>query len=274
MTSFLRSTEPAGANADKPMLQVSALRKVFTVGTEPLLALDAVDMTLRRGEFVSVVGRSGCGKSTLMNVIAGLDEPTSGTVTCGDTTAASERLGSIGYMPQRDMLMPWRTILDNAILGPEVAGVPRDEARKQAASLFPVFGLAGFEQVYPAALSGGMRQRAALLRTFLAGRELNLLDEPFGKLDAITRMELQQWLIGFCEREAKTILLITHDIEEAIFLSDRVYVMSPRPGQMIFEATVSIPRPRTFQDTVGLPAFADLKRALLEQLHLETEGSA
>jgi len=155
------------------------------------------------------------------------------------------RLGRIGYMPQRDLLLPWRKLLDNIILGPEVMGRDLDEARREARELLPLFGLEGFEDSYPATLSGGMRQRAALMRTFLCRQEIVLLDEPFGALDALTRRTMRKWLLDVWAQFRQTVIFVTHDVEEAVFLSDRVYVFSPRPGKVIHELEVNLPRPRT-----------------------------
>jgi ABC-type nitrate/sulfonate/bicarbonate transport system ATPase subunit len=168
-------------------------------------------------------------------------------------------------MQQRDLLMPWRSVLDNTILGLELGGVGRDAARARARQELERFGLTGFEDAWPAALSGGMRQRAALLRTFLAGRDALLLDEPFGALDALTRAEMQRWLLEVWGADRKTILLVTHDVDEAILLSDRVYVMSPRPGRVALEVTVELPRPRV-ADLAMTPEFAALKQRLLVPL--------
>jgi ABC-type nitrate/sulfonate/bicarbonate transport system ATPase subunit len=236
-------------------------------------ALDGLDLEVADSEFVSVIGPSGCGKSTLFNILAGLEEPSAGTLELdGDRVEASGLLGRVGYMPQRDLLMPWRTILDNTILGLEVAGVGRAEARRRALELFPAFGLAGFERRRPGELSGGMRQRAALLRTFLAGREVILLDEPFGALDSLTRARMQQWLVRVWEERRKTILLITHDVDEALFLSDRVYVLSPRPGRAVLSLAVELPRPRAYELITSEP-FVGRKRLLLERLGM-TLGEA
>ncbi|HET7034797.1 MAG TPA: ATP-binding cassette domain-containing protein, partial [Thermomicrobiaceae bacterium] len=166
---------------------------------------------------------------------------------------------------QKDLLLPWRTTLDNVILPLEIRGVPRAEARRRALALFPQFGLAGFERAYPATLSGGMRSRAAFLRTVLADGALLLLDEPFGALDALTRGQMQEWLLGVWERERRTTLFITHDVDEAIFLADRLYVMTPRPGRVAFTTTVALPRPRT-PELLTAPAFVELKAALLATL--------
>ncbi len=168
-------------------------------------------------------------------------------------------------MPQRDLLMPWRTVLDNTTVGLELTGVARKQARQRALAQFERFGLAGFERAWPARLSGGMRQRAALLRTFLAGREVMLLDEPFGALDALTRQAMQAWLLEIWQDDRKTIVFVTHDIEEAVFLSDRVYVLTGRPGRVALSLEVELPRPRQLELTVS-PAFVAYKQRLLEPL--------
>jgi ABC-type nitrate/sulfonate/bicarbonate transport system ATPase subunit len=250
-----------------PKLGVEGLSKRFAGGDrdQGVLALDGVDLWAGDHEFVSIVGPSGCGKSTLLDVLAGLQKPTSGTVLV-DGRPASDLLGRVGYMPQQDLLMPWRTLLDNTILGLEVAGQSRRDARRHALTEFPRFGLEGFERHYPAALSGGMRQRAALLRTFLAGREIMLLDEPFGALDALTRMEMQEWLLGVWGSSGTCIVFVTHDVEEAVFLSDRVYAMSPRPGHVELVVDVKLPRPRSLEITTTRD-FVALKSQLLAQLH-------
>jgi ABC-type nitrate/sulfonate/bicarbonate transport system ATPase subunit len=224
----------------------------------PLAALADVSLTLGAGEFVSVVGPSGCGKTTLLRILAGLLEPGGGRVLL-DGDEQRELLGRIGYMPQDDLLMPWRTTLDNVTLGLELAGVERAQARRRARAELERFGLAGFERHWPRALSGGMRQRAALLRTFLAGRDVLLLDEPFGALDALTREELREWLLEVWESDRKTILLVTHDVEEAVFLSDRVYVMSGRPGRIRATVEVPLPRPRAPELTMT-PEFIALEQ--------------
>lgn len=248
------------------------LVKRFGAGSDGVRVLDGVDLAIGSGEFVSVIGPSGCGKSTLFNILAGLETPTDGTLLIdGEPRTAGELLGRIGYMPQRDLLMPWRTVLDNVILGLEIAGVPRPEARRRARELFPLFGLEGFERRWAREISGGMRQRAALLRTFLAGREIVLLDEPFGALDSITRALMQQWLLEVWERDRKTILFVTHDVDEALYLSDRVYVMSPRPGRVVRELTVGLPRPRPYEVVTTEP-FVAMKELLLEALRLPHRG--
>jgi len=181
-------------------------------------------------------------------------------------STTARRAGRVGYMPQRDLLLPWRSVLDNAILGPEIAGQSRAAAREEARELLPLFGLAGFADAYPAVLSGGMRQRAALLRTFLCHQDVMLLDEPFGALDALTRAELQGWLLEVWARFRHTVLFITHDVDEATFLSDRVVVLTPRPARVRLELVVPLPRPRT-RDLVVTDAFVHVKEELLRALH-------
>ena len=228
--------------------------------------LDGVSFTAEPGEFVSVIGPSGCGKSTVFGLLAGLDVPDSGSASVGSEPAVA---GHCAYMPQKDLLFPWRTVLDNTILGLQVQGVPTKEARRRAADLFPAFGLAGFEDARPFQLSGGMRQRAALLRTVVQNRDLVLLDEPFGALDSLTRTEMQTWLQSVWQRYRWTVLMITHDVREAVHLSDRVIVLSARPATVVHEVRVDLPRPR---DPAGLtaPEFVALERELLEVLHDES----
>jgi ABC-type nitrate/sulfonate/bicarbonate transport system ATPase subunit len=245
-------------------LSCEGLTKKFSGREGEVLALDGVDLQVGEGEFVSIVGPSGCGKSTLFNILAGLIMPTGGVIEL-DGRPSNGLLGRLGYMPQKDLLMPWRSVLDNVTLGLEMKGVGRREARALASQQLGRFGLAGFERRWPASLSGGMRQRAALLRTFLAGREVMLLDEPFGALDALTRQAMQEWLLEIWQDDRKTILFVTHDVEEAVYLSDRVYVMSGRPGRMRMCVDVDLPRPRTLE-TITSPAFVALKQRLLVPL--------
>jgi ABC-type nitrate/sulfonate/bicarbonate transport system ATPase subunit len=201
-------------------------------------ALRGVTLSVAPGEIVAVVGPSGCGKSTLLEVVCGLLEPQAGRV----------RAGAAALMPQRDALLPWLSALDNAGLALRVAGASRAAARAAAHEHFAAFGLAGFERARPAALSGGMRQRVAFLRTLLAGRPVLCLDEPFGALDALTRLQMQRWLAGALEREPRTVLLVTHDVEEAVLLADRVALLSPRPGRIVETLDVPLPRPRERSD--------------------------
>lgn len=219
------------------------IRKAFTERGQTTLALDDLSFGLAAGEFVTLVGPSGSGKSTICNLITGLIQPDRGDIVL-DGERINGKVGRVGYMPQRDLLLPWRRVIDNVTLGAEIAGQARDLARQQARELLPVFGLEDFAQAFPAALSGGMRQRAALLRTFLPARDVLLLDEPFGALDALTRREMQRWMLDVWVRFRPTLLFITHDVREAVLLGDRVLTLSARPGRIIDETRIDLPRPR------------------------------
>lgn len=196
------------------------------------LSFDVAD-----GEFVSLLGPSGCGKSTILNVLAGIVTPEGGTVRV-DGATISGTSDHFAYMPQEDLLLPWKTILDNVCLYGAIHGAKK-EAAAQARALFPVFGLAGYEDAYPDALSGGMRQRAAFLRTAMCQADILLLDEPFGALDVITRGDMQDWLQNMRSQLGKTTLLVTHDIDEAIYLSDRILVLNGRPASIREEITIN-----------------------------------
>lgn len=248
-----------------PALQAASISKRYIVNDESVLMLDDVTVSARRGEFVSIVGPSGCGKSTLLSILTGLVRPDGGVVRL-DGCEVTGKLGRTGYMPQKDLLLPWKTVLDNTAIGLELRGLSRKEARREAGHWFPRFGLEGYEQAHPSTLSGGMRQRAALLRTVLTGRDTLLLDEPLGALDALTRMDMQQWLIDLCSSLGKTIVLVTHDVDEALYLSDRVYVMSPRPGTVRRIVEVPFARPRQYDETVTSHLFGELKRDVLSAL--------
>jgi ABC-type nitrate/sulfonate/bicarbonate transport system ATPase subunit len=203
-----------------------------------VVALDGVDLRIAAGELVAVVGPSGCGKSTLLELVCGLQAPDAGAVNAPPAA----------LMPQRDGLLPWLSALDNAALARRVAGDSRAEARAKAHAHFAAFGLEGFERSRPAALSGGMRQRVAFLRTLLSGRQVLCLDEPFAALDALTRAQMQSWLAEALVLEPRTVLLVTHDVEEAVLLADRVVLLSPRPGRVVLELGVPLPRPRSRTD--------------------------
>src|SRR3954469_24107450 len=232
--------------------------RAYAARPRAVSALEDVDLELREREVVAVVGPSGCGKSTLLELVAGLQEPDTGVVAVAGRRAGAERRRACSYMPQRDLLLPWRDALGNAALALECQGIPRKEARRRAEPLFERFGLSEFERSHPADLSGGMRQRVAFLRTLLPGRPLLLLDEPFGALDSITRASMQSWLAEALAEELRTVLLVTHDVEEALFLSDRVAVLSPRPGRVVAEIEVeqARPRSRTSAELVALRAHA------------------
>jgi ABC-type nitrate/sulfonate/bicarbonate transport system ATPase subunit len=253
--------------------QVSGLRHAFGAGTGPdaTVVLDGVSLQAAPGQFVSLLGPSGCGKSTVLRVLAGLLVPDAGTATVGGADVVG-RPGAATMQPQRDTLLPWKRCLDNALLGARVAGVPADEARDRAQALWGRFGLTGYEDAWPGELSGGMRQRLALLRAFLVPRAVILLDEPLGALDAITRRDLQVWLEEVWEADRRAVLLVTHDVDEAILLSDRVVVLSDRPARVVADVDVPLPRPRRAA-LVGSEPFAVLRRRVLEALHRGHRGA-
>jgi NitT/TauT family transport system ATP-binding protein len=223
--------------------------------------LDGLDLVVDASGRVGIVGRSGAGKSTLLSLVAGLDEPDAGRVTVAGATGARARLARCALMPQRDCLLPWRSALDNAGLALENAGLSRREARRRASPLFARLGLAGSERLRPSRLSGGMRQRVAFLRTLLADKPVLLLDEPFGALDAITRAELQEWLLGALAVEPRTVLLVTHDVEEALLLCERVLVLAR--GRVAAELDVDVDRDAPRREIVTSPAFARLRQQAL-----------
>lgn len=261
------------ATTGGPLLDVRSVSLCYRdTGGGTLEVLRDVSLHVETGEFIALIGPSGSGKTTLLSLIAGLEEPTSGEIALrGDSQAP--RLGHVGYMPQRDLLLPWRSALDNAIAGLEARGVPKAEAREQARTLFQQFGLSGFERAWPATLSGGMRQRVAFARAALAGGDLLLLDEPFGALDALTRLGLQRWLAEMCAALGLTCLLVTHDLDEALLLADRIYVLTARPGRILLERPVPTPRPRA-PETLTTPEMAALKAELRAALLGSQEGAA
>ena len=250
-----------------PKVSLEGVSKSFHGDGRIVQAVKDLDLEVAEGEFVTIVGPSGSGKSTLFNLIVGLLEPDEGEIHL-DGRPCRQRAGLFGYMPQRDLLFPWRTVVDNVIIALQLRGEPLDQARDKAREMLPLFGLEDFGESYPVALSGGMRQRAALLRTILTEREVLLLDEPFGALDALTRRELQDWLLNVWERFGQTVLFITHDVEEALYLGDRVVVLSARPGKVIRSMKVDLPRPRR-QGMIAQPEFSGQVTELLEGLGVE-----
>ena len=242
------------------VLKIEGLGKSFS--STKILA--DIDIKINKGEFISIVGPSGCGKSTIFKIITALLNKYEGSCLLNGIEAR-EYKEAIAYMPQKDLLLPWRTLFANAAIPLEIRGIAKADFEKHITPLLADFELSGFENYYPKELSGGMRQRAALLRTFLINSELMLLDEPFGALDAITRLKLQEWLLNVWRKYNHTVLFITHDIEEAIFLSDRIYVMSARPGKIIKELKIDIARPRKEEDTLT-EGFLQYKKEILKCL--------
>jgi ABC-type nitrate/sulfonate/bicarbonate transport system ATPase subunit len=256
-------------------LRLDRVGMTFRTPNGAFTALAPVTLAISPGRFVSLIGPSGCGKSTIFNIVAGLLEPTGGRVLI-DGADATATIGRVGYMLQKDLLLPWRTVLDNVILGMEIQGVPLRQARERALPLLQRYGLSGFEYLHPNALSGGMRQRAALLRTLLFDTDVILLDEPFGALDAQTKLQMQEWLLGLWADFGKTVVFVTHDIEEAIYLSDEVHVMATRPGRIVESMPVPIARPRQRGATLT-PEFMAIKQrclALLMARHDSSLGEA
>lgn len=239
----------SAGKASSTAVNVSAVTRTYAARTAPVPALVDVSLHAAPGEVVAVVGPSGCGKTTLLELICGLQRPDAGIV-AADPAA---------LMPQRDLLLPWLTVIDNAALALRARGVPRSAAREAAAPWLVRFGLGGFERSRPAALSGGMRQRVSFLRTLLSGKPVLALDEPFAALDAITRAEMQGWLSRVLAEAPRTVVLVTHDVEEAVVLADRVAIMSPRPGRVLTEIEVDLTRPRRRTD----PAVAALREQAL-----------
>jgi ABC-type nitrate/sulfonate/bicarbonate transport system ATPase subunit len=231
-----------------------------------LRAIERIDLDAGSGDVVGIVGPSGCGKTTLLELVAGLRPPDSGRISVGEATAVDGRLARCAYMPQRDLLLPWLSAVDNASLALRIAGVGRQEARTRAGRHFDRLGLTGFELTRPGELSGGMRQRVAFLRTLMAGRPVLLLDEPFASLDAITRAEMQFWLAGVLGPDRHTVLLVTHDVEEALYLSDRVLVLSSRPARVA--ASIEVPSPRATDRAAAVtsPEFTELRERALRSL--------
>jgi len=231
-----------------------------------LQTLDTIDLEAPAHSVLGLVGASGCGKSTLLELICGLREPTAGTIEVGGAAAAAERLARCAFMPQRDLLLPWYSAIDNAALALRNQGIGRREARAAATGLFERFGLEGFEAARPDELSGGMRQRVAFLRTLIAGKPVLALDEPFASLDAITRAEMQEWLAAALRTDPRTAVLVTHDVEEALYLSDRVAVLSARPGRIVAELRSPAPRAPDRDAAVTDPAFVAAREEALHAL--------
>jgi ABC-type nitrate/sulfonate/bicarbonate transport system ATPase subunit len=229
-----------------------------------LQVLKDISLSVNNHEFVSIIGPSGSGKSTLFHILSGIDEPTSGEIII-EKKNIFDRRGKFGYMPQDASLFPWKTVLENVMLGDIILGKSQKQAKEKAYDLLKKFDLADFSNHFPSTLSGGMQQRVALLRTVLFNPSFLLLDEPFGSLDALTRHEVQMWLLTIYETFHSSILFITHDIQEAILLSDRIYVMDTRPATIIEEVKVNLPRPRKLTDLTTTHAVT-LEKKLLSLL--------
>jgi putative hydroxymethylpyrimidine transport system ATP-binding protein len=254
-----------------PAVTLDAVSATYTERGVRLPVLDRLSLTVAQGEFVAIIGPSGSGKSTLLDVVAGLIEPDAGTVALhGTPLPAAHRLGKSGYLRQRDLLMPWRTVRENAAVALEARGVSAREARNRAADALATFGLDEFAAAYPAQLSGGMRQRVAFIRTMLLEPDVLLLDEPFAALDAMTRSGMHRWVQDVLPGATRSTILVTHDVEEALTLADRVLVVSPRPARVVSEERIGFPRPRGRALTLA-PEFLAAKARLL--IHLGTEGA-
>jgi NitT/TauT family transport system ATP-binding protein len=251
-----------------PLLSVKNVRREFNVRGKNVLALDTLDLGIDEGEFVTVVGPSGCGKSTLLNLVVGLLPPSAGQILFRGR-AVNGINPEIGYVTQKDNLLPWRTLIANVELALEIRGIEKTSRRRRAEELIGRVGLSGFEEHYPHELSGGMRQRANIIRTLIYDPELILMDEPFGPLDAQTRIVLQEQLLKLWFASRKTILFITHDLVEAITLADRVVVMTSRPGRVKHIAAVRIPRPRDVYEIHTSSEFRDVYDTLWRQLRPE-----
>ena len=254
------------------MIEIRAVHKEFAKGERRVVALEEIDLTVDEREFVAILGPSGCGKSTLLNMVAGFDLPTRGSV----RVAGEEILApapSRGVVFQEPALFPWLTVMDNVVFGPKTLGQSSTDYRARAAQIIEQIGLSGFEASYPAELSGGMRQRVGIARVLIMEPKVLLMDEPFGSLDAQTRTLMQELLLALWERHHQTVLFITHDIEEAVLLADRVCVMTARPGRIKKSIDVRMPRPRSIELTTS-PQFNALRRGVLELIREESVRAA
>ncbi|MFC0331502.1 ABC transporter ATP-binding protein [Paenibacillus sepulcri] len=255
-------------NSNRPKLEIRDLKVEYYTKTQTTVALEKVQLSVADGEFVSVVGPSGCGKSTLLKVVSGLLQPAEGAAYI-DGQMVQGVPDQVGMVFQNDALLPWKTAFDNVRLPLEIKGLPRDEQIREAERLLKMVGLEGFRDYHPKQLSGGMRKRVALARTFAYDPDIYLMDEPFGPLDAQTRVKIGEEFLKIWEKVGKSVLFITHDIEEAIALSDRVIVMSARPGRIKAEFKINLKRPRPFYDIRFDPVFKELQREIWNQMSNE-----
>ena len=245
-------------------LEVKNLTQTFNQKNTALRVLDGLNFSVDDGQFVALLGPSGCGKSTLFNIVSGLLVPDTGEIYLNDERIYGNT-GDFAYMQQKDLLLPWRTVIRNVLIGPEIHDEPLNTAKMEAQQRLAQLGLSGFENSYPMQLSGGMRQRVALVRTLLFRKEILLLDEPFGALDAMTRTVMQSILLDIWSENRQTVLLITHDVEEALLLADKIYVLTARPATLKAEVPVPLPRPRNITDA----SLIRLKKELLTLLQVE-----
>jgi len=254
------------------MIEIRGVWKEFAKGERRVMALQDIDLDVAQREFVAILGPSGCGKSTLLNMVAGFDHPTRGSVKVeGEAIAQPSPRRCVVF--QEPALFPWLTVMDNVVFGPKNRGQPAADYRPRAAQIIEQVGLRGFEASYPAELSGGMRQRVGIARVLIMEPRVLLMDEPFGSLDAQTRSLMQELLLGLWQRQQQTVLFITHDIEEALLLADRVCVMTARPGRIKKSIPVPMPRPRAIELTLS-PEFNALRREVLELIREESVRAA
>ncbi|AWB94813.1 nitrate/sulfonate/bicarbonate ABC transporter ATP-binding protein [Agromyces badenianii] len=255
------------------MIDIHDLTQIFETRTGTVHALEGIDLTVEENEFVTLVGRSGCGKSTLLRAISGLVPPTGGRVAvAGDPVSGPRR--DVSFMFQRPALLPWRSVIDNVLLPAEILKLDRRQSRVRAEELLTLAGLAGFEKKLPHELSGGMQQRVSLCRSLLQRPQVLLMDEPFSALDALTRAELSNELQRIVADESTTIVFVTHSIDEAVLLADRVVVMTPRPGRIREIVKVDIPRPRTLGQGAHIEDVARISARLHDLLHPTNETAA
>jgi NitT/TauT family transport system ATP-binding protein len=249
-------------------IEARGVRKVYASGRGSVTAIDGIDFAARPGEFVSIVGPSGCGKSTLLHILGGFVAPSAGAVTV-DGAPVRGPAPARGIVFQEFVLFPWKTVLGNVAYGLAERGVPRRERSRRARRQIELVGLAGFERHYPKELSGGMKQRVALARSLIMDPDVLLMDEPFGSVDAQTRLILQQELLQVWQRTRKTVVFVTHSVDEALYLSDTVYVLSSRPARVKDVLNVDLPRPRDPEALLRLPAYRALHERIWSLLHAE-----
>jgi NitT/TauT family transport system ATP-binding protein len=255
-------TAPAalGATTATPAgVELTGVRREYG----PVVAVSDVHLSVAQHHRVAIIGPSGCGKSTILSLTSGLEAADAGEISILGKTAPADRLARCAWMPQKDLLLPWRTVIANVCLPLENRGIAKRAAKEKVQPLFERFGLGGFENKRPAQLSGGMRQRASFLRTLVADKEVMLLDEPFGALDSITRGDIQLWLLAALDAEPRTVLLVTHDVEEAVLLADEVIVMSPRPGRIVASIPAVLPPFETRREAVAMPEFIAIREDIM-----------